>query len=130
MAAYASLTDLTQLGLPTAALTEIDDATRTASLEAASSLADGYLAAVYTLPLTSHGSDLTRAVVSIAVYDLMVRRGYSADGADEEIRRRYEDAIRWLEKVAAGLISPDIVDDTPDHAEGGSFVVTMAKRGW
>jgi phage gp36-like protein len=130
MAAYASLTDLTQLGLPTAALTEIDDATRTASLEAASSLADGYLAVVYALPLSSYGSDLTRAVVSIAVYDLMVRRGYSADGADEEIRRRYEDAIRWLEKVAAGLISPDIIDDTPDQAEGGSFVVTMAKRGW
>lgn len=129
--AYADATDLERYGLPPDALEEIDSDTKTAALEAASKVADGYLGSAFVLPITAHGEDLTRAVVAIAVYDLMTRRGYNPDGTDSNIRLRYEDAIRWLDRVAAGRLTPaDIVDSTPEVFEGGSFVVSKAKRGW
>jgi phage gp36-like protein len=129
--AYATLLDLAQQGLPDPALEEIDDPTKTAALEAASKLADDYIGGAFVLPLSSYGASLTRHVVSIAVYDLLTRRGFNPDGSDENVRRRYEDAIRWLERIADGRLKPaDIIDSTPDEIESASYVVTRPKRGW
>lgn len=132
MADYAEEADLALYGPASGALEDIDSATKEAALDAACDVANGYLGNAFVLPITAHGADLTRHVVAIAVWDLMTGvRGMNPDGSDETIRMRYDDAIRWLERVADGRLRPaGLVDSTPDVFEGASFVVTTPKRGW
>ena len=126
---YATQNDLYRLGLPEGALRGVSLAAIEDALEAASRLADSYLRARYALPLSSWDEALTRAVAIIAAYDLMAVRGYDpARGADEVLRLRYEDAIRWLERVAAGVLSPEVQDSTPDVREGAFSAVTSLRR--
>lgn len=130
--AYASPTDLASLGMPATALARFDSATQTASLVGASSLIDSYLASRYTLPLSDWGGDITRAACVITAYDLLSGLGFSPmAGADENLRRRYEDVIAWLKGIAAGSVTPvGIVDATPDTTENGAAIYSYAKRGW
>lgn len=132
MPAYATRAELASLGLPASALSSVVAADQDAHLLAASERADGYLRTRYTLPLVEPiPSDLKDAVVGIACYTLMMRRGYNPEsGADAAIRVRYEDAIAWLQRVGDGRISPSIIDTTPAVSEAGVFVHTSAKRGW
>ena len=136
MADYATLPDLVNLGIAGQAIATITNQARLAAIAAASRLADSYLAARFTLPLIAWQQDLTRAVVAIATYDLMSQRGFSpAPGSDENIRLRYEDAIRWLEKIAAGLVTPQVTDSssgaTPGlSSTGGGDVETSTSRGY
>jgi phage gp36-like protein len=126
---YATQDDLFRLGLPERAFRGVSPSTIENALEAASRLADSYLRARYVLPLTAWDEALTRAVAAIAAYDLMAVRGYDpARGADEVLRLRYEDAIRWLERVAAGAVSPEVRDSTPDVREGAFSAVTSPRR--
>ena len=125
MSRYAIPTDLQSLSLTAAALTGISTDEQQAALDTASGVADGYLASRYALPITAYGQDLTRAVCNIAAYDLMSVRGYSPDGSNSTIRDRYDDAIRWLERVAAGTVSPVGIADSSEDASGstsGQFV--------
>lgn len=62
---------------------------------------DTYLAAKYGLPLASTPSVLTRLACDIAVYQL----AKSAALATEERRRRYDAAVRLLERIARGEAS-------------------------
>ncbi|UZX16554.1 DUF1320 domain-containing protein [Thermus sp. PS18] len=126
---YASRTDLHALGLPEAVLASIPEAEQEAALEAASALADSYLRTRYDLPLASWGRGLTRAVALIAAYDLMSRRGYDPTRPGQEnLRMRYEDAIRWLEGVAAGRVDPGVVDASPDSPSSTIQAVTRERR--
>lgn len=126
---YASRADLHALGLPEAVLASIPDVEQEAALEAASALADSYLRARYDLPLASWGRGLTRAVALIAAYDLMSRRGYDPTRPGQEnVRMRYEDAIRWLEGVAAGKVDPGVEDATPEVSSTAVQVVTRERR--
>jgi phage gp36-like protein len=126
---YATQDDLFRLGLPEGALRGVSPSAIEDALEAASRLADSYLRARYALPLTAWDEALTRAVAAIAAYDLMAVRGYDpARGADEVLRLRYEDAIRWLERVAAGEVTPEVEDSTPDVHEGIFHAKTSPKR--
>ena len=126
---YASRSDLRALGLPEAVLASIPEAEQEAALEAASALADSYLRARYDLPLASWGRGLTRAVTLIAAYDLMSRRGYDPTRPGQEnLRMRYEDAIRWLEGVAAGKVDPGVEDATPEVSSTAVQAVTRERR--
>ncbi len=132
MAQYATLAHLVAFGLPAEALEGVAVQDQDSALKAASSLADSYLGAVFTVPLASWQDDLRRAVVAIAVYDLMSRRGFNPDGSDQHIRLRYEDAIAWLKMVAAGAVVP-VVDEPPDDGTGDAssgVVYSEPLRGW
>jgi len=136
MADYATLPDLVNLGIAGQAIASITTQARLAAITAASRLADSYLASRFTLPLVAWQQDLTRAVVNITTYDLMSQRGFSpAPGSDENIRLRYEDAIRWLEKVASLMVTPQVTDSssgaTPGASgAGGGDVETSSSRGF
>lgn len=132
MSQYATLDDLTALGLPAAALSGVDASTRTAALVAASATADSYLGKRFALPLSSWGADLTRAVVAIAAWDLLTRRGFNpASGADAAIGTRNIDAINWLRDVARGLVEPvNLLDSTPPTPEGMPLVESDARQAW
>lgn len=133
--AYATAADLARLALPARALTGILLADQDAALDAASALADGYLAARYTLPLLAWGDDLRRTVSLIAAYDLMTRRGYSPEGGDEQLRLRYEDGMKWLEQVSKGTINPTGFEESPPSAtpapgDSGPVIAERPLRGW
>jgi phage gp36-like protein len=130
--AYASPSDLSRLGVGAAATSGISAADIVAALDAASSLAGGYLAKQFTLPLASWGDDLRRVVCMVAAYDIIgANRGFNPEnGSDITLRVRYEDAIRWLERVAAGDIVPiDIIDATPDE-DGQPLMEGEPALGW
>lgn len=129
--AYATLQDLTRLGLPAAATAGLATEALQAALESASSLVDGYLAAGFNLPLASWGDDLTGHVCAVAAWQILRTRGFDPEGrADMAIRTSYEDAIGWLERVAAGRLSPQIVDSTPERDDAAPVFNSPPPRGW
>jgi phage gp36-like protein len=68
------------------------------ALATASDLIDGYISNRYALPLPRTTGALTDCCVSIAVY----RMAAGPALLTEDIRTRYEDAIKYLRDVAAG----------------------------
>ena len=124
MSSYATPSDLTTYGLPAAAVASLGSQAIQAAIDAASTLADGYLRAKFTLPVTVVSADLKATVCRIAAYDLLSTRGYNPEtGSDPNIRDRYQDAIRWLEGVAKGNITPALTDSSPAGKLGGPFVL-------
>ncbi len=110
---YAAIADLTSLSIPSGALTGISAADQLAALAAASRVADGYLGPRFHLPLTQWGEDLRQVICDIAAYRLMKRRGFSPESGDaEQLRDSYEDAVRWLEQVSKGMVTPNNVIDS------------------
>lgn len=134
MPRYATTTDLARIGIAANTLASIETAAKEDALDACSSLADGYLSGRYTLPLSAWGDDLRLHVAGMAAFRLLAARGYDPNrGADAAIRLLWEDAIRWLERVAAGTVTPaGITDATLEEAEElPSFaMVTNTSRGW
>jgi phage gp36-like protein len=92
-----------------------DSAAVTRALTSASDEIDTYLAARYTLPLTEVPGFLRTLTVDIALYRLAL----SADVLSEEHRKRYEDALGHLKRIARGeaaLVFTPVppVDGQPD----------------
>lgn len=85
----AQLTDRT-------AGTTIDVTVVARALSDADAEIDAYLGARYALPLTTVPSVLARVAADIARYRL------HEDRATESVRTRYEDAVTFLKRVAAG----------------------------
>jgi phage gp36-like protein len=123
MGAYATRAQLVQFSVPSAALTGISTPDQDAALQAASRVADSYLVKRWQLPLQTTptegwGDDLRQAVCDIAAYRLLKRRGFNPEqGDDASLRMSYEDAVKWLENVAKGSVTPiDLVDSNPSAA--------------
>lgn len=134
---YAAAGDLEKkaFGLPQAVLTRFTASEREAALAAAGDVADGYLGQRYTLPLTAWGDDLRLAVCAVAAFNLMGGQGFNPDGLTAEyLGKKHDDAVRWLERVARGMISPPgITDSTPadeERADCGPLVESDPPRGW
>jgi phage gp36-like protein len=138
---YATRTDLTQIGLVGAALANVPTAAQDEALQAASAIADSYLQGQYVLPLAQWGYDLVRVVCCVAAWDCLTARGYSPQSqGDQNVYKRYEDALKWLDEVSKGMQTPaNILDAStpptdPDggtvtQVDGGSVVSTQV-RGW
>lgn len=60
---------------------------------------NGYLASRYTLPLVSVPPILTKFAADIARYQLYDTR------ASEQVKARYDDAIKFMKSLASGLVS-------------------------
>jgi phage gp36-like protein len=86
----------------------------TRALTSASGEIDSYIGVRYSLPLETAPELLKQFCVDIAIYRLALSR----DVLSEEHRRRYEDTIKHLDKIAKGTASlnlPGPVD--PDTGE-------------
>lgn len=86
----------------------------TRALTSASGEIDSYIGVRYSLPLEAAPELLKQFCVDIAIYRLALSR----DVLSEEHRRRYEDTIKHLDKIAKGTASlnlPGPVD--PDTGE-------------
>lgn len=139
---YATRTDLGQIGVLAQALTNVPTVAQDEALQAASGVADDYLQSQFVLPLVSWGYSLTRAVCAIAAWDCLTVRGYSPQSqSDQNIRQRYEDALKWLANAAAGTPKPAGIvdssvppgpgdDDSDVSAFAGGSITTSPVRGW
>jgi phage gp36-like protein len=134
--AYATRADLAALGVSEDFLAGLNSADIDRALEAASARADGYLRGRVTLPLKPpYGVDLVEAVAKLAAAALHRVRG-AAPEADNglSLRDGEKDAVRWLESVSDGTVTPTWADSSDDGALGydGPFVVSPdeSPRGW
>ncbi len=91
------LIQLTDRAIPPAGV--VDTVVIAQALADADAEIDGYLAGRYALPLASVPPRLTRLAADIARYYLYDNR------ASEEVRTRYEDAIKYLLALAKGEIA-------------------------
>ena len=128
--AYATTADLQTAGLPPGVLSSVDTFTQELALERASAQADGALRTQYRLPIVApYDPALVDAVVQIAVWRLMMRRGFSPQqGSDTTFRIGYEDAMEFLRRVANGTIRIAVVQSTPEYEE--PIVLTSPGRGY
>lgn len=102
---------------PTFPTGEADEAELEACLDAingalaiADSVVDTYLSVRYTLPLASTPVSLRKRTLDLARFELHDER------ATEEVRNRRNDAIKWLEGIAAGRVK--IGDSAIDSGVG------------
>lgn len=106
----AELIELTNLDDPTA--TQINADQLAAAIAYAEAEVNGYVAARYTLPLAVVPLVLKNKTADIARYFLDRYR------AREDVRQRYEDAVRWLEWLAKGIVALDLPPDQPPASAG------------
>lgn len=130
---YATVGDFNASGLQASALEGVSQQMILAALEGASRLVDDYLSARTTLPLVVFASaSLRRAVVVIAVYDLLSTIGYNPEGDNTNYRDRYLDIIKWLTAIrdSGAPLPSGIIDSSPAINEGSPDVESDLLRGW
>ena len=135
--AYATRDDLVTLGLPADWLSAASEAQQDKALVRAGSVADGYLASRFTLPITVWGDDLRGCVVDLAVYYLassVIGYNPASSSSDASIKDRFDAAMLWLKDISSGKAVPAGVTDSsapPDPAGGSTFYVSSDPlRGW
>lgn len=79
---------------------------------------DGYLAKRYPVPLTKIPTVIKKYVKDIAVYNLISRIGVDNSQREANYRKRYEDAIRFLELLAKGTVEIGITLPAAQAASG------------
>ncbi len=93
----------------------VDETRTTQAIDGAGALIDAYLAKRYTVPLAPVPGMIRELAVDIAIYKICSRR----DQAPEGRRKKYEDAIRLLEKIAEGkAMVPGAAQSTGKSSDG------------
>lgn len=130
--AYATITELHKFGIKADALpATVLDADKTAAISAASALADGYLSSRFKLPLGAWGDDLRQNICAIATFELCAGMvGFNPEaGSNLVLLDRKNAAVRWLENVAKGIVTPLVTEGAP-AALSGDRVYSDEPRGW
>jgi phage gp36-like protein len=109
--------DLVQLTNEDPTATTINDAPLQQALNDASSEIDTYLEARFTLPLSDPPAVLNRLAADIAMYRLQSLRPLHDL---EDARRRYDDAIAMLTKVAGGELTLGLAPDNREPPAAGA----------
>ena len=105
--------DLVQLTNEDPTITTVNTTVLQQALSDASAEIDGYLGGRFTLPLTDPPAVLNRLASDVAIYRLQALRPLH-DLADA--RKRYDDAIAMLTKVASGELTLGIAWDGHETA--------------
>lgn len=128
---YATPTDFRALGLPAAAVEELDDAQIQAHLTSCAGVIDSYLGARYALPLVApFPAVLVRIEVDLAVCSVLLWRGYNPETFDTLYAERCKAAKAWLESVAAGRVSVPGAQDSSAGVNDGAPRAVTASRLW
>ncbi len=93
------------------------------ALADASAEIDGYLESRFTLPLTDPPAVLNRLACDIAMYRLQSLRPLHDMG---DARKRYEDAVVLLVRVARGEVTLGLTADNLETPQAPVAVVTQA----
>jgi phage gp36-like protein len=108
------------------AQTEINTSVIDQALADASAEIDGYLDGRFALPLTDVPAMLDRLACDVAMYRMQSLRPLH-DMADA--RKRYEDAIELLVRVARGEVTLGLTPDNLEPAEGLNEIAINECRG-
>jgi phage gp36-like protein len=132
---YAQVSDFSAFGINENAIRGYDPTKVAKALAAASRDIDGYLDTQFTLPLLTWGDDIKRCCCVLAAWDIVSGRGYNPEaGADKNIKDRYDDRLKWLDKVSKGTVIPRVTDSTPGGTIGRPgarpLMVSSSQRGW
>ncbi|MEW6670224.1 MAG: DUF1320 domain-containing protein [Thermodesulfobacteriota bacterium] len=100
----------------------VDAARVTRAIADADADIDAYCQAHYSVPLSPVPPKVRKLAVDIAIYHLYSRRG---DAAPDIRKDRYRDAVRFLEKVAAGDIALGVASPAPESG-GAEFISPVA----
>ena len=100
----------------------IDAAAVAVALADADSEINGYLAGRYALPLAQTSPELVRLACDIARYKLYDTR------ATEQVKARYDDAIKKLRDVSRGVASLGIDQASQPVAVAGSASISSGGR--
>jgi phage gp36-like protein len=123
MAAPYSNRDLVQLTNEDPTQTTVDVTSLTQMLNDASAEIDGYLESRFALPLNDPPAMLNRLACDIAMYRLQTLRPLH-DLADA--RKRYEDAVALLIRVAKGEVTLGLSPDNLEPQPAADAVLTQA----
>ena len=100
--------------LPDATINTLASAERTKIYDDVSSLADTYLAARYgsaSVPLSAPGGALKAELGRIARYRILQHIGFNPeDGSHIDVQDANVDAMRWLERLAAGKVTLPLIE--------------------
>lgn len=130
---YCSSKDIGRYGIREAALVDITTpSSRADACIAASSEADGYLGARYTLPLTAWGDDLRAHCARMAARYALDACGWQPDGPDDVVERAFDRALAWFKQLRSDQLDPpDIVDSSPiTHPRKRRARIVSRPRGW
>lgn len=108
---YGSIGGLESVGVNGAALRQFNPQQKTDALLNTSRRMDGYFRKQFPgMPFIQVGADVHRCSNILTAYDLLSGRGFNPDsgGSDENLVKRVEAEMRWLERVASGLVTPDV----------------------
>ena len=135
MASYCTTAELAVYGVRAEALRSISAEDQQSAIDAASDEMDGYLGSRYTLPLTAWESDLRMNCARLAVYQLMVVRGFnSLRAGDEQLLEQVQIVRGWLKGISAGSIVPRVTDSSSapvaGKVSGGVMVSSYEGRGY
>ena len=89
---------------------------------------DGYLAKRYRVPLAAPPRVITKYAKDIAVYNLVSRAGIDESDREKTYLNRYNAAVSWLDKVAKGIASLGIADDSENRQSADGFRMHSAER--
>lgn len=104
---------------------EIDTLIIGRALAGADALIDGYLAALYALPLSTVPTVLPPLAQAIAIYDLHVTT------PEEKIQKDYEHALKRLAEIAKGVIQmKDAAGIEPASPQGSGVQITDRERAF
>jgi phage gp36-like protein len=115
--------DLVQLTNEDPTQTVVNQTVLKQALADATAEIDGYLETRFTLPLSDPPAVLVRLTCDIAMYRLQALRPLH-DLA--EARKRYEDAVAVLVRVADGTLTLGLAPDSQEPPEAAGAVVTDA----
>jgi len=145
MALYATQADLTNLGVPLAALATLTTQQINAVLLSASDFADTFFRARWgqtAVPLLTWDTAVTMAVARVAALHLLRIRGYNPNStADQRFQQGYDESVAWFHMVqrqqahplvtlannAQVPISPLLLTYSVTYTATGA---TKPNRGW
>lgn len=103
-----------------------DNSRTSSAIDWAASIINSYLSTLYSLPLSTTPVALESCAADLARYQLDSIR------PRQDVRQRYEDAIKWLESVAAGKIGlgPGISAKTTESPSPIGGPVEFVVNSW
>ncbi|MFB0515166.1 MAG: gp436 family protein [Candidatus Neomarinimicrobiota bacterium] len=116
---------LIQLTTEDAQATEPDDDVITEAIEAADGEIDSYAVRQFTVPLSPVPPRIKDISRDIAIYNLYARRPHME--TPEIIKDRYRSAVKWLEKLAEGKVSPGELPE-PEESEHVGGQISQNER--
>lgn len=133
MAAYATLEDLYNYGLPLVAMGDVSTATQQKILNGRNDFADDKMRARYLLPLlTPYPVSLIQNICMLAAWDIMMVRGYNPSaGPDANIELRGKMALDWFDGVERQRVHPNVKESTsPTPGVPAPYVISKTSQGW